>query len=66
MFRSEGFVVQDFNIDDYNEALEWFLSCVEDIENEISFDAQPDTFYCLNEHHTLPRMKQQHRTQIQI
>lgn len=48
MFRNEGFVVQDFNIDDYNEALGWFERCIEDIENEISFDAQPDTFYCLN------------------
>lgn len=48
LFRGEGFLVQDFNEDDYNEALSWFTDSVVKIEDEIDFDAKEGTFYCLN------------------
>lgn len=48
MFRSEGFVVEDFNMTKYLEAWRWFLKCVNEIGDEIEFNAIKDSFYCLN------------------
>lgn len=47
MLRGEPIYI-DFNKDDMNSTLEWFDSVVQNIRNTITYDANKNTFYCMN------------------
>ena len=48
MFRKEKIIEFDFIEEEYKEALDWFESTVEEIENCITFTSNPNTIYCNN------------------
>lgn len=48
MFRTQEMIKIEFNIDEYNRVLKWFISCVDEIENTFDFTANKNTFFCRN------------------
>lgn len=48
MFRKDKILEFDFIEEEYIEALDWFESTVEKIEDCIVFNSNPDTIYCNN------------------
>lgn len=48
MFRKGDYVNIEFNIDDYNEAIDWCRKVVEDIDSTFDFSPNGDEFYCRN------------------
>ena len=50
MFRTNELVEIDFDINDYQNAYNWLVSSVNEIENTFDFSPQEDEdpFYCLN------------------
>ena len=50
MFRTNELVEIDFDINDYQNAYNWLVSSVNEIENTFDFSPQEneDPFYCLN------------------
>lgn len=48
MFRNNKWEVFDFNIEEYNDAINWLINMVKEIENTLEFNPVKNTFFCWN------------------
>lgn len=48
MFRQDKFEIFDFDMDEYNNAMDWLNNMVEEIEETFSFPSVLGTFFCNN------------------
>lgn len=48
IFRKKEWEIIDFNMEDYNNAISWLITNVEEIESCFDFSVTPNTFFCNN------------------